>query len=138
MATKTYHGSCHCGKVTFQADIDLSTGTGKCNCTYCTKLRNWSVLVKPEALHDVVGEEHLSAYAKEGRPVEYGKHYFCSNCGINVFSHGHLAEIGGDYAGILLAALDDASIDELVSGPVRYSEGRNNNWMNPPADVRNL
>jgi hypothetical protein len=138
MSTKTYSGSCHCGKVTFKADLDLSAGSGKCNCTYCTKVRNWSVLVKPEALHDVVGEEHLGAYAKEGRDISYGQHYFCKHCGINVFSRGNLPQIGGAYAGVMLAALDDAPIDELVSGPVRYGDGRNDNWMNPPADIRNL
>jgi hypothetical protein len=138
MATKTYHGSCHCGRVRFQADIDLSAGTAKCNCTYCTKVRNWNVILKPDALHDVQGEEHLTAYWDARRSETYGKHMFCKHCGVRTFDRGHLEEIGGDYVSVALASLDDASIDELVSGPIRYADGRNDNWMNPPADTRAL
>mgnify|MGYP003394323252 CR=1 FL=1 len=79
----------------------------------------------------------MSAYMAAGRPEEYGKHLFCKHCGFSTFSRGHLEQIGGAYVAIMLASLDDTSIDELVSGPMRFSDGRNN-WQNPPADTRNL
>jgi len=136
MAVKTYKGSCHCGAVKFEADIDLTQGSGKCNCTFCTKIRNWGTFIKPDAFRVISGEDMMIGYkAHEQTP---SLHTFCKVCGVRTFERGHLEQIGGDYVAIHLGSLDDASIDELVSGPVRYSDGRNNNWMNPPEDVRNL
>lgn len=132
MTIKTYHGSCHCGAVRFEADIDLSAGTGKCNCTLCTKMRKWGTAIKPDAFRLLSGEGDLARY---GRNVE---HLFCKHCGIQPFGRGHIKEIGGDFVSVNLACLDDLDPTELAEAPVRYFNGRDNDWFNVPKETRHL
>ena len=132
---KTYRGSCHCGAVKFEADIDLAQGTNKCNCTICTKTRNWNAIIKPEAFRLLSGEEALSEYRFGSKQ---GQHLFCKTCGVRTFERGHVKEIGGDYVSIKLASLDDVDPKDLVEATVRFANGRDNKWWEPPAETRHL
>jgi hypothetical protein len=65
-------------------------------------------------------------------------HLFCSHCGVHSFGRGHVDVLGGDYYSINVVCLDDVAPFEIANAPVRYFDGRHNNWQSPPAEVRHL
>lgn len=132
---KTYKGSCHCGAVRFTARVDLSAGTGKCNCSICWKTRSWNVQMKPDAFELLSGEETLYDYQHGSMSIH---RRFCRNCGVATHGHGHIAEMGGDFVSVPVNVLDDLDPAELLEAPVHYADGRANNWWNPPAESRHL
>ena len=131
---KTYHGSCHCGAVRFEADIDLRQGTLRCNCSICTKVRFWPAVVKPEAFRLLAGEGELSKYQFNTMRDE---HFFCKHCGVRSFGTGESPRWGKFY-GVNVTCLDDVSDRELASAPITFLNGRDDDWDAPPSEVRHL
>lgn len=131
----TYLGSCHCGAIRFEADIDFSLGTAKCNCSICTKSRAWGAIVQPSAFRLIEGEQDLSVYQFGPKRVH---HYFCKHCGVHPFEKGYHESVGGDFYSVSVACLDNAPVEEIFAGPVRYADGRNDNYMQAPTEIRHL
>jgi hypothetical protein len=131
MAQQLVTGSCHCGKVRIEADLDLAASSSRCNCSICAKLRAWTFIVKPQAVRLLAGEADLASY-EWGAKISARK--FCKHCGVHVFGRGY---VGGDFCSVNVAVLD---IDPaaLAVIPVRYCDGLNNNWLSPPAHTEYL
>jgi len=140
MTTKTYSGSCHCGAVRFEADIDFSNGTLRCNCSICTKARAWFAVAKPDALRLLSGADAQTEYqwVPPGRPGSFLRYRFCKTCGVRAISQG--GELGQDSAffAVSVAALDGVDPEDLASGPINYVDGRHGRFTEPPADTRFL
>ena len=81
---QSYHGSCHCGAVSFSFRSEEIENGMRCNCSICS--RKGAILsdfvLSPDNLEILGGEAILSSY-QFGTHV--AKHYFCSRCGI--FTH---------------------------------------------------
>ena|SRR5262245_53093886 len=122
MSTKTFHGSCQCKAVKFEADIDLGQGTSKCNCTSCWKRRWWSVRAKTDNFRPLGGEDKLDAARG-----------FCTGCGIIPYRKVEAAPWNdGAYVAINVAALDDLAPQELMAAPLQLCDGRNDDWFHTP------
>ena len=120
-SSQTHRGSCQCGAVRFEVDFDPSAGTIRCNCTSCTKTGWWSVVVKPAAFRLVAGQDVLGDFSRS----EFSHARFCRTCGVRVFSHGDVPNLGGAYCSVNLNCLDGA---QLTGTPVRYLDGLHNTW----------
>lgn len=131
---KTYQGSCHCGAVKFEADIDLSAGTAKCNCSICFKSRAWMAFIPASDFRLQRGDPDLREY-------QFGKkrlhHMFCANCGVRPFTRGEDAK-GGEFLAVRVNCLDGVEPKELVDAPVKYFDMLHDNLKSPPEETRHL
>lgn len=138
MALKTYSGSCHCGAVRYQADIDLAEGTTRCNCSICAKARAWFVFVKADRFRLIAGADALADYrwTAPGQPEPFLHFQFCKTCGVRVFARGEKSEaLGAAFYAVAVASLDDADADELA-GKIKYIDGRHDRYDQRPEDIR--
>jgi len=134
---KTYHGSCHCGAVTFEADIDLIKGTTRCNCSICAKTRAWFVIIEADAFRLIKGTDAQSDYqwTPPGKTKPRLHYRFCTTCGVRAFAQGQQEESGGSFYAIAVAALDDADSNELAVS-IKYVDGRHDHYDRAPEDTR--
>lgn len=111
-----YTGSCHCGKVVFEVDGEL-TGAMACNCSICQRkgALMWFVPLDKMALRS--GDDAMSTYTFNKHVI---KHRFCATCGIHAFGEG-VDQKGNAMAAININCLENI---DLAAIPVQHYDGR--------------
>ena len=124
----TYKGSCHCGAVRFEADLDLTQSSYRCNCSICRRNRFWPAVTTPEHFRLISGQEMLTEYLFNTRR---NQHFFCRLCGVRPFGVGNETPIGTMY-GVNIGCLEGVSEEELSRIPITYVDGMNDRWHQAP------
>jgi hypothetical protein len=131
---KTYQGSCHCGAVRFEADIDLAQGTAKCNCSICFKTRAWMAFVPGGSFRLLAGEGELRDYQFNKQKIH---HHFCGKCGVRPFARGSDPQ-GNEFRAVRVNCLDGVEPRELADAPVKYMDMLHDDFKAAPAETRHL
>lgn len=130
----THRGSCHCGAVRFEADLDLEQPSYRCNCSICRRTRFWPTVVRPEGFRLLAGEAALTQYLFGPRRNE---HWFCRHCGVRCFGIGNDTPIGR-MIGVHLGCLDGVDDAQFAQVPIVYVDGLHDRWQDAPAHVAHL
>ena len=130
---KTYRGICHCGAVKFEAQLDLTQNSYRCNCSICRRTRFWPAIAKADGFRLLSGESELTQYLFN---TKKNFHSFCKHCGVRSFGVGNETPMGKMY-GVNLGCLEDVSDEELSQVPITYVDGRNDQFA-PPAFFAHL
>lgn len=124
---KTYRGQCHCGAVRFEADLDLTQSSFRCNCSICRRTRFWPAVARQDGFRLLAGEAELTPYRFNTRK---NQHWFCKVCGVRAYGVGTDTPIGV-MVGVNVGCLEDVSDEELSRIPITYVDGRHDRFAPP-------
>jgi hypothetical protein len=105
---QTYRGSCHCGKVKYRVQTDLSTVIA-CNCSICSRAGHLLTFVPPQQFELLSGHDAQTDYQFNEKNIH---HLFCATCGVRSFGHGTGPDGSKMYA-INVRTLEGVDLDTL-------------------------
>ncbi len=85
---QSYKGSCQCGAVSFEADLDLDS-TVTCNCSRCQRIGSVLTFAPRSDFRLVTGEGNLTEYLFNKHAIS---HRFCKTCGVEPFAYGTMPD----------------------------------------------
>jgi hypothetical protein len=104
----THTGGCHCGKVRYEVEMDVSKAMS-CNCSMCQKKGTLLSFVPAQKFTLLKGEDSLTDYQFNKHVIH---HLFCSTCGVTSFSKG-TGPGGQEMRAINVRCLDGIDLDSI-------------------------
>lgn len=102
-------GSCHCGRIAFEAEGEFGQAM-ECNCSFCRRKGVLLAFVPRDSMQLTTPRENLSTYQFNNHVIA---HYFCANCGVAPFSEATMPN-GAEMAAINLRCVPAIDIGTLV------------------------
>ncbi len=108
-----YSGSCHCGRISFEVEGDLSE-VKECNCSHCSRKGYLLWFVSRDQLHLKSPEENMSTYKFNKHIIN---HHFCSVCGCAPLATG-TGPSGAATAAVNVRCLEGVELTTVKRVPV--------------------
>lgn len=105
-----HSGSCHCGAVQYEADVDLAAPVIACNCSHCSRKGFLLSFITPEKFNLKTPDASLSEYKFNTHNIA---HLFCPTCGVEAFARGKTRQ-GAETIAINIRCLPGVDVDSLT------------------------
>lgn len=109
---QTYHGSCHCGAVRYEAKSAPLTEAISCNCSMCRRKGTLLAFIPASDFTLQSSAETLTDYQFNHKVVH---HLFCRTCGVTSFARGTMPN------GSETVALNLRCVDEIDPGTLKIT-----------------
>lgn len=106
-------GGCHCGKVRYEVELDLTKPVIECNCSICAGKGMLLAFVPENQVAIESGEDLLTEYRFNTDKIT---HLFCKICGMQSFAKSRDKEGNPTYA-INVRTIDDIDLAALSRMP---------------------
>ncbi len=109
----SFHGSCHCGAVTFTVDAEPPRTALSCNCSHCRRKGFLLSFFPAEKFILDSGADDLREYKFNTHKI---RHLFCAKCGTQAFAYGKGPD-GSDVRAINLRCVPGIELATLELQP---------------------
>jgi hypothetical protein len=105
---RKYTGGCQCGRVRYEAEVDLGRPVMSCNCSMCGRAGTLLTFIPAQKFKLLSGDDGLVDYQFNKKHIH---HLFCGTCGIKSFARGEGKD--GPTVAINARCLDDVDPTHL-------------------------